>query len=230
MLRVELACQEFDRNTGPDGKTSWRVEVDEEQLLEVMSIRNVFVPNTRKADQLDGVAIWAIRDPLMLVTVLKSWGRRKEWVTSLLDCLSSDPRLERSWELRTLQTEDVDAIVNDPNELALNLIGDAIEDVEFLDEETELEWIVDDDDYVPESSELPDKEEHRARMKARLIVRRMFDRIHSEPLPEGSDQDLDEFLLSEEEEKLVLDRYNLDFQEDEVDHFVSNLGQEDQLW
>jgi len=41
MLRVELACQEFDRNTGPDGKTSWRVEVDEEQLLERSEERRV---------------------------------------------------------------------------------------------------------------------------------------------------------------------------------------------
>lgn len=135
MLQVELACQMFHREAGQDGKTAWPIDLTEEQLTELMQIPGVWTPNTRKLDQMDGIAVWACRSLVLLVTVLQSWKRRKPWAYWLLQCLESDSECRRSWELRTIWTEDVNA---ESNEIELTEAVDKPSNPLFREEEVEV--------------------------------------------------------------------------------------------
>lgn len=225
MLKVELACQEFDRETGLDGKTVWPIDVSEEQLTEVMQITTVWTPNTRKSDQLEGVAVWALRDPLLLQTVLKSWARRKPWVNWFLACLETDKDLKRGWELHMAWSEEIKLDMGETQELPLLCESDIIE----LTDIVELRNIVESDrrvrhvdadpDFVLLPGSMPDKKAHREWLKDHMLVRRMFDHIHSA------------LALREEEREVAEEMVNpFPFDDEEMEIILGNIGQEDQLW
>ncbi len=232
MLQVEVACREFGRETGNDGKIVWPIDITEEQLTEVMSIPTVFTPNTRQKDQLDGVAIWAIRDRLLLATILKSWQSAKPWVGLILACFETDKDLKQDWELRMAWTEDLDEEANiteltDEVDKPLNLTN-----VIAPPPPPEIEVAM-----IP--GRPPDKKSHREWLKNHLLVRRMFNRIHAKRLRGEEDPEFSQFgeafiddLLSEEDLNPEKKRepFTLDFDDLEVDALVSNFGEEDQLW
>jgi len=208
MLRVELACQEFDRASGHLGKTSWPIDITEDQLTELMAIPAVWTPNTRAPDQLDGVALWAIKNVLLLTTVLQSWKKQKPWSKWLLQCFETDPELSHEWELRMIWSEDTNALSNE------------VEDSEIM-----LTDIIRPDDY-PQFDLLPgeliNKEAIRKNRRDHAIVAAMFRRLQSE-------QD-DLSFLREEEDKPLTSRGPFDLSVEDIDILVSNFGQEDQLW
>ena len=214
MLRVELACQMFRREDGDLGKTSWPIQIDEGQLTELMEIPGVWTPNTRKVDQIDGVAIWAVKCPALLITVLTGWANRrknpKDWANWILEVLRTDPELKRGWELRMTWTEDLNSAANQPDEI---LLTDTVEP-----------------EFVMLPAEPLDRAAHRQRLKDRLIAERALARIHATPTPEVPEEDYIEFLFREEEQGPVMTRDDRQFSDDEIDALVSNLGQEDQLW
>lgn len=211
MLKVELACQEFKREDGETGKIAWPIkDLTEEQLQEIMSIPGVWTPNTRKVDQLDGVAIWACKNVLLLRTVLQSW-RKKEWAQWMVECLKSDPDCKRGWELRTIWTEDLNQIANEE---------DALELTDVVPSTIELTEVVEEPNFVILPHEPTDVEALRENRRNHAIVKQMFRRIHSEA----------PILSVEEEEDSELTSPFSDLGDEEVEILVSNLGQEDTLW
>lgn len=215
VLTVELACQEFDRTDGHSGKTSWPITITEEQVTDLMTIPAVWTPNQRKVDQLDGVAIWAILSPVLLVTVLKGWSKRKPWVHWLLQCFENDKDLKQTWELRMIWTDD-------PLEY---------EPVLELTDVVDPRWgIVYEPDCELLPGDLPNKEVIRQRRKDMWIGLRALDRIHAKlPEPDMYEDYIDD-LYSVDEEKPMTKRHPLDYSPEEIDVLVSNLGQEDTLW
>jgi hypothetical protein len=212
MLKIEVACQMFDRETGAEGKTAWPIDITEEQLTEVMAIPGgIFTPNTRKTDQLDGVSIWSIRLLPLLITMLKSYQKRKPWVCWLLACFETDPKCKHDWEIRMIWTEDLQQVTNDAAEQTL-VLTDVVEPPTI-----ELTEIVSKTDCVLLPGTMLDKEAIRQNRRDHAIVQRMFRRIHAEP-------------ISEEKTTPVRSPFSLDFDEEEVEIALSNLGKEDILW
>lgn len=210
MLKIELACQEFTRETGNDGKIVWPIDITEEQLTEVMSIPAVFTPNTRAVDQLEGTAVWAIRDKLMLVTLLKSWQSQEAWTGLLLACFASDKGLTRDWELRMTWTEDLDEVAQSEGEETLELTNAICLPGPCVKSQAAL---------------LPgkplDKQAIRENRKNHALAQRLFRRVH----------DPDSFFAEEDFGRGAdLKPLDLDFDKDDLDGFVANFGQEDQLW
>jgi hypothetical protein len=157
MLKVELACQEFTRRDGVAGQTSWPLNLTEDQLLTLQRIPNVFTPNTRTADQLDGVAIWTIKSPLLLVTVLMSWMKRQPWAATIVEIFRKEDRqLKRDWTLRMI-------FVEEPQK------------------EIELTEVYSGVDFVLLPGEVPNREKHRRFLRGQIAAmfggrkRRPFD-------------------------------------------------------
>lgn len=98
MLHAELARQQFQLENGID---SWPlVDFTRENLEQVLAIPATFTLSTRKNDQTKDRVVYAVRNLLLLHTVLRSWERRQPWAQAWLEILKNDPELKHQWVLQ----------------------------------------------------------------------------------------------------------------------------------
>ena len=221
MISIELARRDFDRSVGWQGKTSWPLAISEENLVELLAIngKKTFEINTRAKDQMTGVEIYFIKDLLMLVTLLKSWQRKKPWVQWLLQCFVLDTQLNQDWELRITKS------VGHVPTLVLNeemVVKGTLALPGSVKETLELTQLADPVDFVMLPGTLPSREVHRATLKE-LFHEEQACRV----ICFG---DLEFPSLREEERKLMPNRHPLNFDDVEMETLVSNIGQEEPLW
>ena len=135
MLLIEITCQKYAQREGLGAKLVWNVDLSPSELEEVLDIPGVFKPNTRKVEQIEGVTIWAIAQPVLLLTILKSWKYRKPWVKNILDCFGHDAEFHLTWELRTILTNDCPEELLEseyPGEITTDALNYSEEDIDML--------------------------------------------------------------------------------------------------
>ena len=135
MLLVEITCQKYAQIEGLGNKLVWNVDLSPSELREVLEIPGVFKLNTRKVEQIEGVTTWAMAQPVVLVTILKSWKYRKPWVKNILDCFSHDDQFHLTWELRTIRVDECreELLVDEyPGELTADPLHYSEEDIDIL--------------------------------------------------------------------------------------------------
>lgn len=203
MLKVELAVQELSILDGVDGQTVWPLNIDEDQLRQMLEIPATFTPNTRKKDQIESFNVWAVKSVVLLVTVLVSWQRKQKWCAQIVEIIrKEDPKMKRSWNLRT------------------TFIDETVQP-DFNDDTLELTNIVPSVDFVLEQNTVPDKAAHRAALKANLLAARAHRELNE--IEFDSETDLGDFAILPSE---VESRSPFDLSSDEIDLLISNIGAE----
>jgi hypothetical protein len=203
VLKAELAVQELSILDGVDGQTVWPLNIDEDQLRQMLDIPSTFTQNTRKKDQIESFTVWAVKSVVLLVTVLSSWQRKQKWCAQIVEIIrKEDPKMKRSWNLRTTFIDET-------------VLPD------FNDDTLELTNIVPSVDFVLEQSTVPDKAAHRAALKAGLLAARAHRGLNE--IEFDFETDLGDFAILPSE---VESRSPFDLSGDEIDLLISNIGTE----